>query len=202
MRTSEEETWDLIDSDDLWVLDKLILSRKLGYVCGPVGIDVPKPGRYIVRPAINPIGMGKDAHILWIDRITDHLPTGHFWCELFHGKHESFDYHYGDQILAVEGLRPDTVPLYRWNKWIRTNTTYQLPDFLQTLAVRYEYLNVETIGSKIIEVHFRCNPDFFIDGFDTISEVIPVWVDEDYTYRPEYTFLPHTDFKRKGIYVK
>jgi len=33
----ENLVWETIDPDELWAMDKLILSRKLGYVCGPTG---------------------------------------------------------------------------------------------------------------------------------------------------------------------
>ena len=39
--TQEDLVWKKVDPDDIWVMDKLILSRKLGYNCGPVGQDVP-----------------------------------------------------------------------------------------------------------------------------------------------------------------
>ena len=38
---AEDLYWRSPKSDDLWALDKLILSKKLGYKCGPAGIDVP-----------------------------------------------------------------------------------------------------------------------------------------------------------------
>ena len=47
------DVFDSISSDDLWCLDKLILSKKLGYECGPAGIPPSVPGQYIVRPVIS-----------------------------------------------------------------------------------------------------------------------------------------------------
>ena len=65
--TDEENIWMNADPDDLWVFDKLILSKKLGYACGPVGTNVPKPDWYIVRPCVNAIGLGLGAQKVWID---------------------------------------------------------------------------------------------------------------------------------------
>ncbi len=31
------DEWNHIHSEDLWVYNKLFLSRRLGYTCGPVG---------------------------------------------------------------------------------------------------------------------------------------------------------------------
>jgi len=42
--------WITTDNDDLWLFDKLILSKKLGYTCGPAGLAPPKENNYIVRP--------------------------------------------------------------------------------------------------------------------------------------------------------
>ena len=45
--------WHDISPEDLWYYNKLILSRTLGYDCGPTGVVVPKPGFFIVRPCMN-----------------------------------------------------------------------------------------------------------------------------------------------------
>ena len=36
-----------------WVYNKLELSEKLGYLCGPSTVPVPKTGKYVERPIIN-----------------------------------------------------------------------------------------------------------------------------------------------------
>jgi hypothetical protein len=73
----DDEVWFDCHIDDLWVFDKLILSRKLGYVCGPIDAYVPEPDHYIVRPCVNPAGMGRGATIEYIEKDTDHLPVGY-----------------------------------------------------------------------------------------------------------------------------
>ncbi len=65
--TQEDLFWLSTDPDHLWVMDKLILARKLSYVCGPVGQDVPTPGYYIVRPCVNMLGLGLEAKKYWIE---------------------------------------------------------------------------------------------------------------------------------------
>jgi len=169
MRT-EEDVWKMIDPDDIWVMDKLILSRKLGYVCGPVGTDVPKPGWYIVRPCVNMKGLGLGAEKKWLDSNTDHLPHGYFWCEWFEGRHLSVDYKMGLPILTVEGFKGDNT-LSQWDRWVRVQEEYHLPEFLIDLSIKYNLMNCEFIGDKLIEVHFRLNPDFA----NGISEFIPVF---------------------------
>jgi hypothetical protein len=53
------DEWNAIHHDDLWIYNKLQLSRVLGYTCGPIGTTVPKPDFYIVRPSVNFLGNGR-----------------------------------------------------------------------------------------------------------------------------------------------
>ena len=169
------DVFDSISSDDLWCVDKLILSKKLGYNCGPAGISPAVPGQYIVRPIVNLKMMGVGATIQYLD--SDSIPDGYFWCEVFSGRHLSFDYHWGKQTLAVEGFRADTNRLDRFSHWTKIDEKFKLPDMLQNVADRYSWLNVEVIGDKVIEVHFRYNDDFANHDATTIT---PVWRDEFY----------------------
>jgi hypothetical protein len=169
------DVFDSIFSDDLWCVDKLILSKKLGYKCGPAGIPPSVPGQYIVRPIVNLKMMGVGATIKYLD--SDSIPDGYFWCEMFTGRHLSFDYHWGKQTLAVEGFRSDTNRLDRFSRWTRVVDMFVLPEVLQNVADRYAWFNVEVIGNKVIEVHFRYNDDFANHNANTI---IPVWQEEFY----------------------
>ena len=172
---SDVDVFDTIALDDLWCLDKLILSKKLGYTCGPAGIAPPSAGRYVVRPIMNLKMMSVGANIQYLE--SDSVPDGYFWCELFTGRHLSFDYHWGKQTLAVEGFRTDPTRLDRFSRWTKINEDFKLPEILQIVADNYEWFNVEVIGDKVIEVHFRYNDDFANHDADTI---IPVWKDEFY----------------------
>ena len=172
---SDYDVFDSIAVDDLWCMDKLILAKKLRYTCGPAGMIPSVPGEYVVRPIMNLRSMSIGATIQYLD--SDTIPDGYFWCELFTGRHLSFDYHWGKQTLAVEGFRTDPRRLDRFNRWTKTNDIFKLPDSLQTVADRYEWFNVEVIGNNVIEVHFRYNPNFVNHNANTI---IPVWRDEFY----------------------
>ena len=175
LQIDDVDVFDSIAPDDLWCVDKLILSKKLGYVCGPAGV-VPPPGKYIVRPIMNLRMMSVGARIQCLD--SDSIPDGYFWCELFAGRHLSFDYHWGKQTLAVEGFRTEPTRLDRFSHWTRLDQDFKLPEILQTVADRYEWFNVEVIGDRVIEVHFRYNDDFANHDATTI---IPVWSDEFYS---------------------
>ena len=171
----DADVFDSIALEDLWCVDKLILAKKLGYVCGPAGIVPPRPGQYVVRPLMNLKMMSRGAKIQYLD--SDSIPDGYFWCEVFTGRHLSFDYHWGKQVLAVEGFRNDPLRLDRFSRWTKINDVFILPEILQEIADRYPWFNVEVIGYRVIEVHFRYNDDF---ANHNASTILPVWKDEFY----------------------
>ena len=158
MIKEDDETWFETNLDDLWIYDKLILSRKLGYTCGPAGIDVPKPNFYIVKPCVNVLGLGLGAKKVTLEKYTMHLPHGSFWCEWFEGRHLSVDYRYGEQWLCVEGFKKKST-LIKWDKWVKTDDVVPLPKVLEQFKNK-PIINCEFIGGKLIEAHFRSNPDF------------------------------------------
>jgi hypothetical protein len=196
--TAEDRVWRTLNPDDMWILDKLILSKKMGYNCGPVGIDVPVPDWYIVRPCVNPMGLGLGAKKVWINKDTDNLPLGFFWCEWFTGKHLSVDYHFGSQDVTVQGIKPEST-FTQWSIWKRTEDVVPLPDILTDIAQRYEWINCEFIGGKLIEVHLRHNEDF--EG--GIDHFIPVWKGQN-THPPKgYAYIDYPDVHgRIGAFVK
>jgi hypothetical protein len=170
------DVFDSIYLNDLWCFDKLILSKKLGYLCNPAGIAPVTPGNYVVRPIMNLKMMSVGASIQYLN--SDSIPDGYFWCEIFTGRHLSFDYHWGKQVLSVEGFRDDPTRLDRFSRWTKIDYDFKLPKILQDVADRYEWFNVEVIGDKVIEVHFRYNDDFANHNANTI---IPIWNDEFYS---------------------
>jgi hypothetical protein len=198
MVDTEDLVWMNTDPEDLWVLDKLIISRYLGYVCGPVGLDVPAPGWYIVRPCVNALGLGLGAQRVWLEEDTCHLPPGHFWCEWLEGDHISVDYDYGKQVLAVQGFKNEST-FTQWDKWIRVNTKIVMPSFLSPIKIKYRSMNCEYIGGKLIEVHLRGNPDFPGNR----QEYIPVWKGDNTTPPVGYTYVEDPDLHgRIGAWVK
>jgi hypothetical protein len=195
---TEEEVWNTADPRDLWILDKLVLSKRLGYTCGPTGTDVPTPNYYIVRPCVNAFGLGLGTQRVYIESSTDHLPPGHFWCEIFYGRHLSVDYHYGLQVLCVEGFK-DTDTFTHWNKWIRTKDYVNRPSIIMPFLKKYEWVNCEYIGDKLIEIHFRNNPDFT----ENRQEFIPVWEGEETTPPEGYEYIDYPDVHgRIGAFIK
>jgi len=195
--TPEDTYWKTADADEIWVYDKLILSRKLGYKCGPAGIDVPEPGWYIVRPCVNVMGLGLGAKKMHLPQYTIDLDPGYFWCEWFEGRHLSIDYEYGEQVLCVEGFKKQET-FTHWDKWIKTNDQIPFPKVLEQFTNKAN-INCEFIGGKLIEVHFRSNPDFE----QNIVEFIPVWKNQSIEPPPGYRYIDYPDVHgRIGAFVK
>lgn len=192
------QEWDEIHTDDLWVYNKLMLSRKLGYTSGPVGTDVPKSDFYIVRPCMNLLGMGRFSRIEYIYKSTDNYHPAEFWCEVFEGPHISVDFYKKKSELVVLGTRDSYDPLYKWKKWEKVNYKVNFPSILNELVGDYEWINCEFIGNKLIEVHFRQNPDFRYDN----TEAIPVWDDDVSLIDDNYQYISDSDYLRKGFWVK
>jgi hypothetical protein len=90
----------------------------------------------------------------------------------------SFDYEWGEQVLAVEGFRDDPERLDRFSRWTKVDEVFELPKILQDVADKYQWFNIEVIGNSIIEVHFRYNDDFANHNANT---VIPVWREDFYS---------------------
>lgn len=196
--SAEDIVWKTIDPDDIWALDKLILSRKLRYSCGPVGLDVPAPGWYIVRPCVNMIGLGLGSQKVWLEKETTHLPLGYFWCEWFEGRHLSIDYHWGKQELAVEGHKSNAT-FTKWDHWIKVSDRIKVPEVISSLSKKHKWINCEFIGKKLIEVHFRHNEDF--EG--NIIHFVPVWKGESTTPPEGYTYREYPDIHdRIGAFIK
>jgi hypothetical protein len=192
------DEWSAIHPNDLWIYNKLQLSRVLGYQCGPIGTTVPKPDFYIVRPSINFLGMGRFAEILWIENVTDHLYPSNFWCEVFKGEHLSVDFHYQEAKLVVRGIKDDNYPLYKWQKWEKIDRKIGFPPILSNLSGNYDWINCEFIDGNLIEVHIRQNPDFRYNN----DIAIPVWDDNDQEKSQNLRYIKDSDYKRKGFYIK
>ena len=194
------DEWASIHPEDRWVYNKLQLSQVLGYTCGPAGLEVPNPGFYIVRPSMNFMGMGLYSRREKIRRDTEHLHPGTFWCEEFTGEHLSVDFQNKEPKLVVRGNRDEGDKLYRWTYWEVVETIVEFPEVLNDIATRYEWINCEFIGDKLIEVHIRRNPDFRYNN----TVAVPVWNDQKVPELDESTgmyYIEDKDYRRQGFIV-
>ena len=191
------DEWNSIHPQDTWVYNKLILNQSMGYLCGPTGCPVSYSGNYIVRPCINLLGMGRFSRIEWINKCTDHFHPAEFWCEIFTGDHISVDFQNKQSKLVVLGERDSEDPLYRWKKWTKIDYEIEFPDILKDLKGNYEWINCEFIGNKLIEVHFRQNPDFRYGN----NVAIPVWKGDRPQKIEDLTFVEDKDYLRRGFFI-
>ena len=192
--------WKDFHPDDLWVLDKLILSTKLGYKCGPRGLPVPNPSNYIIRPIMNLMGMGDGAKFIYIEKDTAKVvPNGFFWCEKFEGKHLSIDYVDGKQVLCLEGLKMPGDPIWKWKEWRKSSECVPFPSILLPVKSRYRHFNIEMIGDKIIEVHIRLNPNWRHGDYES---ALPVFWGDDVECPPGYTYVEDSNEYRRGFFFK
>lgn len=176
MYIDDKDVWSQCPVEYLWIYDKLILARKLGYLAGPAGLAVPHAGQYIIRPITNIRMMSRGASKQWLTpENTDLVPDGSFWCECFTGRHISVDFHNGIQQLAVEGFRDDVNRLDRFCRWEKITESFSFPKVLGNLWQRTPWVNIEYVDGKIIEVHLRWNDDF--SGHNS-NIIYPVWRDE------------------------
>lgn len=190
--------WTTLHPNDLWLYNKLEISRKLNYICGPCGVDVPRSNQYIVRPAINFCGMGRFSRIEYLDKSTDHLHPGEFWCEIFKGRHFSVDFYKKHPKLVVQGYKNSSSEQYKWSSWIKVDHIFEYPEILNNLEGDYQVINCEFIGNKLIEVQIRQNLDFRWDN----SVAIPVWKGESMKAPAGYRFVEDVDYERLGFFIK
>ena len=200
MFIDDKDVWAQCPVDYLWIYDKLILARKLGYQAAPAGIPVPQPGWYIVRPITNIRMMSRGAKKLWLTPAdTDSVPDGSFWSECFEGRHTSVDFHWGKQHLAVEGFRDDADRLDRFCRWQKITDTVTFPLVLQDLGQIAEWVNVEYVDNHIIEIHLRYNDDFSNHAGNIIY---PVWRDRPFPQPPGTHWYNSPGGDRVGFWVK
>lgn len=172
---NDADAWAAFPQHRDW-FDKLRLSLRFGYACGPTGVPPQRSDHYVVRPIYNLLGMGAGARIEFINAGDDSVvPPGFFWCEIFRGKHLSITYRWEggwQPISCWEGILEEG-SLSRFWAWYRSTETIPAPSLLDELA-DVEVINVEYIGGRPIEVHLRRSPDP-----DYGNVMFPIWEDQD-----------------------
>lgn len=210
MITTDTQAWLNYPFHRNW-FNKLWVSEKFKYNCGPNGVPVPVKGEYIMRPVYNLHGMGAGAKFVYLETDDiDTVPPGYFWCEKFEGEHLSIDLFWKNNKWCVgsvfKGLRFNDNELYRFNTWIRVERDIKISHELNELW-DCEIINIETIGNKIIEVHLRGSPDPI-----EYNEMIPVWNDtpaevilslsNSHKFIHSYDYVHGTTVYRRGFFCR
>jgi hypothetical protein len=200
MIDEDYQAWDKYP-DHRWVFNKLDIALRLGYQAGPACVPLPKVKevyfKAIIRPIYNLYGMGIGARIFTfnpgIDNefIVNHgcIPPGYFWCEYFKGTHYSIDYKSTtapagslfrwEPFHAMIGENTEK-DLTRFKSWVSVEPPkMMLPHFINKI-MNVDYLNIECIDDKIIEIHLRTGNDI-LHNTPIGTEVIPIWSDEENT---------------------
>lgn len=189
----DSQIYSIVPIEDRWVFNKLALSERLGYVCGPSGTNAPA-GDFVIRPIMNLAGMGTGGvfqHSTPLVRgkpVNDFIPAakypGHFWCEEFGGDQQFVEYigdvpvastvgKLGRTIMRFTEVDPDTAPL--------------LPAILRNYS---HYGLAEFVGGNLIEFSPRhiatCARQSSIDNYRTL----------DPQYNPQSLKFGFTDMRR------
>ena len=220
---------------DAWIVypahrkyfNKLWLSQKLGYLCGPAGIAPPKKDTYIVRPIYNLYGMGLgDMQLELGPDDCDALEPGTFWCEKFEGTHRSVNYGWQDNAVTNWGHEQKSCFIgeksknnpFVFKRWYRDiNFQYTMPSalydiFNSNVNYKIDRWNVEIIDDKVIEVHLRGSPypdyDDIFPAYEGVALEIPEHRIKKYNFikdEKNYSNISYRDKlqpKRLGFYVR
>ncbi len=135
--------------EDRWIFNKLALAERLGYKCGPTGMQAPR-GTYCVRPTYNLYGNGEGGFYKIEHDGNRNIPNrpGYFWCEWFEGEHTWAEY-INDRFSAGMGGVIDeatgSMPIYE------IDAVPMEPEFRGISR----YMTIERIGGKMIEASTR-----------------------------------------------
>lgn len=173
--TLDYDLWPIMDPADRWIFNKMETLIKLGIPAYPCGVDAPAR-QYCIRPTMNLTGMGAGGFFK-INHSGGRIRNrpGYFATPWVDGP-QSWTYYLNDvpqrQTLGLLGQDK------RMTVQDVTNNLPALPAELQGIS---RYLQVERIGSTIIEVsprHFAGEArQNIIDDYKVIN---PSWDEKDY----------------------
>jgi hypothetical protein len=163
-----------------WVYNKLLVCETQNIPCGPVGTE-PSTYPLIIKPIYNLWGGGNSIKVAHNKEQYDSVKTaGLFWSPFLLGEHYSFD------LAVVKGeiancicFRGEKLQLGMFDYWeLIQNYPSALYCYIQRWVKDYmpEYtgwLNIETIGEYIVEVHLRMG-DVDRFGSEPLLEAIHV----------------------------
>lgn len=178
-----------------WVYNKLLLSQTLGYTCAPHGI-LPKTYPVFSKPIMNLEGMALGSKVWQSEEDVEYLP-GHFWMPLFTGTHCSYDAQLlGGEVIhckkATAHPTSDHKVIEYWN--IENGDLDEAQSIWKNLLPEFTgYVNFETMGGNIFEVHLRWTAEWHDWYYKPLFYSVPVWWKE----------LPKTiDIPENQCYVK
>src|SRR3954452_3798042 len=187
--TDDVRAWPLYPAHR-WVYDKMAVALSQGLDAAPHGV---MPPRYPVfsKPMINLRGMGAGSRII-VDEADYQaaMAGGHFWCTLLAGPHVSSDAAVVDgQVVWWRHTTGVTAPGGTFDYWhIHAEAMPGIETWCGAWASKHlqgytGMINVETIGSRIIEAHLRFAdqwPDLYGAGW--MEAVVDLYANRRWTY--------------------
>lgn len=170
----DPEAWEL-HPQHRWVFDKLAVALSQDMTAGPHGLSPPFYPVFS-KPIMNFKGMGIGSRVIGsADEMTATYEAGHMWMPVLDGEHVSTDMAVVDGRAAwmrhATGVPAGEGTFDYWQVHARA-----MPELAATLSAWVErnlagytgMLNVETIGTGIIEAHLRFSdqwPDLYGPGW-------------------------------------
>ena len=180
-----------------WVYNKLLLSQALQYECAPHGI-LPKTYPVFSKPIMNLEGMALGSRV-WNSPDDVEYIAGHFWMPLFTGTHCSYD----AQLLGGEIINCKKATAYQTadhkviDYWtIENGDLYEAQGIWKNLLPEFTgYVNFETMGGNIFEVHLRWAAEWYDWYYKPLFYSIPVWWKE----LPKDIAIPESSWYIKDV---
>lgn len=170
----DPEAWEL-HPRHRWVFDKLAVALSQGMVAGPHGLSPPSFPVFS-KPIMNFKGMGIGSRVIRsAAEMTATYEAGHMWMPVLAGEHVSTDMAVVDGHIAwmrhATGMPTEQGMFDHWQ--VHAQAMPELAASLaawvgSNLAGYTGMLNVETIGTGIIEAHLRFSdqwPDLYGPGW-------------------------------------
>lgn len=153
-----------------WVYDKMRVAELQGLACGPLGI-IPDKFPVFLKPIYNLFGGSISAYKIDDERMYDrhqNYHPGRFWMEFLEGDHMQHDIamlkgevQYAEKFLGHKFFL-DGNHTGAFDFWVRGGKKDWNYNWLESHLQEYTgFINVETIGEQIIEIHLR--PGLIVD---------------------------------------
>jgi hypothetical protein len=187
--TEDADAWQWFPQHR-WIYDKLAIAQSQGLPAAPHGV-MPPSFPVFSKPLVNLRGMGVDSRIIQSpEDYRAHMTAGHFWMELLSGEHVSTDVAVQDgramwwrHATGVPG------PGGTFDRWVvHAEARPELEGacgiwITRHLAGYTGMLNLETIGSRIIEAHLRFAdqwPDLYGPGW--VAAAVGLYADRRWQF--------------------
>lgn len=186
--TTDEAAWNYFEKQR-WVYLKLNVVLSQGIRCAPIGYD-PESYPVFVKPICNLLGMGVGAR-----KVSNHEEykqcqhlSGYFWMEHLEGEHLSHDFvlHKGKPVFyhcfkgyslgsGIFDYWESTFPEEGVRKHVRAWVEENLEDYTGCM-------NVETMGSKIIECHLRSGDLDKFGNFNLMQNIVNIYAGKEWNF--------------------